>query len=195
MSDQHGNHRETTPPTCSNVNPLAPSDGAATARCEELQASACIVVADCTHRVWETVVPFGSGMMCLVTTTGAPRPPPPFIKHRAEKHCMTKNITLHPCSWTKKKTLRCVIRNTFPVDVGKKESVVPRLVFRRTPTKWRPSYSCRFLHAPDAHSSRCGCDSLRASSRSQVPLHQPRVRKSRDDGYHRQRRQRAHVSR
>ncbi|CBJ28759.1 hypothetical protein Esi_0119_0081 [Ectocarpus siliculosus] len=37
LSDQHGNHRETTPRTCSNVNPLAPSDGRATAWCEELQ--------------------------------------------------------------------------------------------------------------------------------------------------------------
>ncbi|CAM9401236.1 unnamed protein product [Ectocarpus sp. 8 AP-2014] len=43
LSDQHGNHRETTPRTCSNVNPLAPSDGRATAWCEELQASACIM--------------------------------------------------------------------------------------------------------------------------------------------------------
>ncbi|CAM9935619.1 unnamed protein product [Ectocarpus sp. 4 AP-2014] len=42
LSDQHGNHGETTPRTCSNINPLAPSDGRATAWCEELQASACI---------------------------------------------------------------------------------------------------------------------------------------------------------
>ncbi|CAN0536939.1 unnamed protein product, partial [Ectocarpus sp. 12 AP-2014] len=42
LSDQHGNHRETTPRTCSNVNPLAPSDCRAAAWCEELQASACI---------------------------------------------------------------------------------------------------------------------------------------------------------
>ncbi|CAN0535812.1 unnamed protein product, partial [Ectocarpus sp. 12 AP-2014] len=39
LSDQHGNHRETTPRTCSSVNPLAPSDGRATAWCEELQAN------------------------------------------------------------------------------------------------------------------------------------------------------------
>ncbi|CAN0183327.1 unnamed protein product [Ectocarpus sp. 6 AP-2014] len=44
LSDQHGNHRETTPRTSSNVNPLAPSDGRATAWCEELQASACMPI-------------------------------------------------------------------------------------------------------------------------------------------------------
>ncbi|CAM9451967.1 unnamed protein product, partial [Ectocarpus sp. 12 AP-2014] len=51
LSDQYGNYRETTPRTCSTVNPLAPSDGRATAWCEELQASACIDMADCTHRM------------------------------------------------------------------------------------------------------------------------------------------------
>ncbi|CAM9397299.1 unnamed protein product [Ectocarpus fasciculatus] len=40
LSDQHGNHRETTPRTCPNANPLVPNDGRATAWCEELQASA-----------------------------------------------------------------------------------------------------------------------------------------------------------
>ncbi|CAB1118673.1 unnamed protein product [Ectocarpus sp. CCAP 1310/34] len=66
LSDQHGNRRETTPRTCSNVNPLAPSDGRATVWCGELQASACIDVVDDTYPAWETFVPFGSdGDHCI----------------------------------------------------------------------------------------------------------------------------------